>query len=112
MLSKAILINLLLAVAAMSVTSFSLVSSTVSDRARLHYHQRLQLHPDQADELEAAASEMLKLGVFDSDDNLDDTKHDQRSHLSAASATSSSIPTQKAWWSKTFFSFIRGSRGQ
>jgi|AntRauTorckE5430_2_1112549.scaffolds.fasta_scaffold25783_1 hypothetical protein len=70
----------------------------------------LDLHPDQAEELEAAAS------VIFSDDNdeledsqqhlVDDTKHDIKPSLSATSATSSSKPAAKNGWSKSFSNFI------
>lgn len=78
----------------------------------------LNLHPDQASELEAAASELLKTQEADSNEVtrqetvvveeriIDDTNNHDSSPLSAASSSSSSQPIQK-WWSTSFSSFVR-----
>jgi hypothetical protein len=110
-----------------SVTSFSpqvpIVDSpkyTVASQQPLM--QPLHLHPDQAQELEAAASEVFsqkKQDEDDPDDTIDeppkyhdDTKHEKESPLSAASATSSSSLKEKGSWSKNFFGFISRNRGK
>eukprot|EP00557_Chaetoceros_sp_GSL56_P004460 CAMPEP_0176499732 /NCGR_PEP_ID=MMETSP0200_2-20121128/13102_1 /TAXON_ID=947934 /ORGANISM="Chaetoceros sp., Strain GSL56" /LENGTH=93 /DNA_ID=CAMNT_0017898207 /DNA_START=128 /DNA_END=409 /DNA_ORIENTATION=+ len=89
--------------------------------------QPLHLHPDQAQELEAAASEVFSQQhkqdkEDDPDDDIvavdesakyhDDTKHDKESPLSAASATSSLPLRERGSWSKSFFGFISRNRGK
>lgn len=84
------------------------------------FRQTLYLHPNQAQELEAAASEIFSQNKQDEDGGddedytnessskyQDDTKHDKESSLSAASATfTTSTSKQGGSWSKSFFSFI------
>lgn len=84
-----------------------------------HPPTTLNLHPDQALELEQAASEMLKSSFQVEDEpvehqetisgeKIDDTKNSlNSSHLSAAS-TSSPKPVRQ-WWSTTF-TFVRRTR--
>jgi len=103
MISKGLLVTFLLTFA-LSVTSFSPNPVT---RMRRQQTQALQLHPDQARELEAAACEILKApGDMDSV-YIDDT-HDSgmRSPLSVAAAKSSSQQSGETWWSETFAKFI------
>jgi hypothetical protein len=69
----------------------------------------LNLHPDQASELEAAASELLKNQQAEKHDEteekiIDDTNNHDSSTLSASSSLSQ--PTRK-WWSTSFSSFVR-----
>lgn len=70
----------------------------------------LNLHPDQASELEAAASELLKNQQAEKNDEtseekiIDDTNNHDSSTLSASSSLSQ--PTRK-WWSTSFSSFVR-----
>lgn len=105
-----------------SVTSFSLHNPNFSVASRPPLMQPLHLHPDQAQELEAAASEVFspkKQNENDPDDMVDeppkyhdDTKHEKESPLSAASATSSSPLKERGSWSKTFFGFVSRNRGK
>mmetsp|Transcript_491 Transcript_491/g.685 ORF Transcript_491/g.685 Transcript_491/m.685 type:complete len:136 (+) Transcript_491:287-694(+) len=80
----------------------------------------LFLHPDQAAELEAAATELLKGPSEDSEEfeipghhenkeMYDDTKQQNsgKSPLSAASASSFAVKQPDQWWSKTFTSLVR-----
>jgi hypothetical protein len=72
----------------------------------------LRLHPDQALELEAAATELLKVQVENGEDAgtameelIDDTNNTPSSSMSAASSSASQPARQ--WWSSTFFSVVR-----
>lgn len=74
----------------------------------------LNLHPDQASELEAAATELLKShhNLNGDNDNTvnDDTNKPRSFTLSVASSSTSSSNTssqKKKWWSATFSSFVR-----
>lgn len=75
----------------------------------------LNLHPDQAPELEAAATEFMKTQSENTEDTgtssdhteqdlIDDTNNNSSSPLSA---TSSSIKPARKWWSTSFSSFVR-----
>lgn len=84
-----------------------------ADRIRSSH---LNLHPDQASELEAAASELLKSQQAENNEAtrtrqepleekiIDDTNNNDSSRLSASSSLSQ--PTRK-WWSTSFSSFVR-----
>jgi hypothetical protein len=109
-----------------SVTPFSpptvpIVANTkLAVPLQLQLVQPLRLHPDQAQELEAAASEVFAPKKQDQDEDdvddiveessikyQDDTKHNKEPPLSAASATSSSSYLKgKCSWSRSFFAFI------
>jgi hypothetical protein len=76
--------------------------------------QCLNLCPEQADELVAAATECLShpedsLEMRDSNEKLlDDTQHPSRHTAgSATSSYSSSKDPSNPWWSKTFATFVR-----
>lgn len=108
------------------VTSFSpqFLSTVFHSNNALHtqrsFDPTLYLHPNQAQELEAAASEIFSQNKQDEeggDDEdytnessskyQDDTKHEKESSLSAASATFTNSTSKKGGsWSKSFFSFI------
>ncbi len=92
----------------LSCTSFS---PNLTPPCRRQQATVLKLHPDQASELEAAASEILQAAEnVDSKDLVDDTKvMGMRTPLSVAAAQSSQQPSSRSWWSKTFVKFI--SRG-
>lgn len=71
----------------------------------------LNLHPDQALELEAAASELLKVseeneGNEKEEKLIDDTNNKRSSSPLSASSSSTSQPERK-WWSMQFFSVVR-----
>lgn len=78
----------------------------------------VNLHPDQASELEAAATELMKSQQAkeeDSDNNDDENAKEERiddtnKHTSSPlSAASSAAQPAKKWWSTTFASMRRRS---
>eukprot|EP00558_Chaetoceros_sp_UNC1202_P003263 CAMPEP_0197244352 /NCGR_PEP_ID=MMETSP1429-20130617/9500_1 /TAXON_ID=49237 /ORGANISM="Chaetoceros sp., Strain UNC1202" /LENGTH=124 /DNA_ID=CAMNT_0042704699 /DNA_START=18 /DNA_END=392 /DNA_ORIENTATION=+ len=95
---------------ARSTFARSTVPSTFQKQSHPSY-QPLNLHPDQAKELEAAASEIFFQASPLEEGHQDTVSHGnaQSSPLSAASSSSAGKPSQK-WWSKTFVNLVgRGS---
>lgn len=118
--SVAISVIYVVLIESISVTSFCpqlpvVVSPKLAIPSQQPLEQPLCLHLDQAQELEAAASDFFSQNKYgdedDSDEYHDDTKHKKESPLSAASAVSSSSLKEKGSWSKTFFGFIAHRRG-
>lgn len=91
-----------------NVTAFSPTSTCT--RLQTQGCRPLNLHPDQAKELEAAASVAFSHDDPELEDSqphlVDDTKHDIKASLSATSATSSPKPADRNLWSKSFSNFI------
>mmetsp|Transcript_25938 Transcript_25938/g.38420 ORF Transcript_25938/g.38420 Transcript_25938/m.38420 type:complete len:101 (-) Transcript_25938:319-621(-) len=88
---------LIFTLAVTSVTAFAPAARLQAQR-----FQPLNLLPDQAGELEAAACEIF--AHEDPEHLMDDTKRDD--NTSSLSASSSSKPTVKNLWSKSFANLV------
>ena len=93
---------LMFTLAVTSVTAFAPAARLQTQR-----FQPLNLLPDQAGELEAAASVIFahEEPELDAVRLVDDTKHhDNKSSLSASSSSKPAV--RNNWWSKSFFNLV------